>query len=702
MTYQVGIDIGGTFTDCVVIGDGREAHGKSLTTPGNLSDGFFSAIDVAAGELGSDMQTVLAHTDFILHGTTVGTNAIIERRGAKTGLLTTLGAGDALIMMRGHGRTAGLGIDRVGRVSKTYLPEPLIPRRLTEEIPERVDLTGDVVVPLDESALLHAVERLVSRGVQAIAICFLWSFVEARHERRVQEIIRDRWPDLYVTCSADLIPKWGEYERMAAVAVNSYVGPVFAAYLEDLQQRLDDLNYDGTLLIVQASGGVMTPEAAASAALLTIDSGPAAGVTSSVFLAETQDHPNVICTDMGGTSFDVGLIVDKRPARTSSTILGQYEYLVPKIDIRSIGAGGGSYIWFDDVSQSLKVGPQSAGADPGPVCYGRGGQQPTVTDANLVLGYINPESFAGGRMRLDREAAENALRQLGERLGMSAVEVAAGAKRIIDFQMADLIHQMTIQQGRDPRDFVLLAYGGAGPLHAGQYATELGCSTLIIPRAGVASVWSAFGAARSNATSIVERTDLQKEPFDTERINGTFSKLIDQANKIFFEQGIVEEYRRLELSVDMRYRGQVYEVTMPFERYPCSPRDIDILASAFSRRYEELYGEGAGFAGTGTELVNFRVEAVGHIPKADVARLEDAGPEPPPAAAGPPRQVYLPEGGDWADVPIFLGTELRAGNVIMGPAVVDLPDTTIVLHSGQVASVDELNNIVIDLKGGRN
>ena len=697
--YQVGIDIGGTFTDCVLLG-GAEPHlGKSLTTHGDLATGFFDALGVAAAQAGADAATVLAHTEFIFHGTTVGTNAMIERRGARTGLLTTRGTGDVLLIMRGHGRVAGRPIDEVAHASIQLRPRPLVPRRLIEEVSQRHDLNGHEVVALDEAGTMRAVGRLVERGIDALAISFLWSFQNPDHEQRAAALVRERFPDLYVTCSSDLVPKWGEYERTAATAVNSYVGPPLAGYLDDLLAQLGRRGYRGRTLILQCAGGVMTPEEASASALLTIDSGPAGGITGSAGLARTGGSPNVICTDMGGTSFDVGLIVDGQPVRTSSTVLAQYTYSVPKIDIRSVGTGGGSYIRYDPISRSLKVGPESAGADPGPVCYGRGGTVPTITDADVVLGYVNPSRFAGGRIAIDPEAARRALAALGEPLGLDAVEVAAGAIRISDARMADLIRRLTVQQGKDPREFEIFAYGGAGPVHAAGYARELGGARVVVPRGDLASSWSAFGAARSDVGSVLEQTEIQAGEPDAAAVNAVFAALDRRAAAVLDRQGIAADDRVLVRSVDVRYAGQIYEVEVPLERYPCEAGDLALLEARFARRYEELYGEGSGFPGAGIELVNFRVEAIGRVPKPPLQEVAAGSATPPPDAAAEPREVYWTELEEWRRTPVFRGPRLLAGNELAGPAIVDMPDTTIVVRPGMRAFVDGLGSVVIDLAG---
>ena len=393
---------------------------------------------------------------------------------------------------------------------------------------ERVDCKGDVVVELNEEEAERSIRRLVAKRVEAIAICFLWSFKHPAHERRVKAMVEELAPGVFVCCSVDLVPRWGEYERTAATVINAYLGPVTASYMDRVGRRVGGAGLATPVQVMQCGGGVVPASEAARKPLLTLDSGPVAGVLASQFLGEVLGQKNVIATDMGGTSFDVGLVHDGAPVASYQSVVNQYEYFVPRIDIRSIGSGGGSIIWLDESSGSLRVGPVSAGADPGPVCYGRGGQQPTVTDAALVLGYLDPGQFLGGRLRLDREAALASLAPLASRLGLGVVETASGAARVVEHQMADLIRKVTVQKGYDPRDFVVFAYGGAGPVHAGVYARELGAQSVIVPLGGVCSLWSALGAAAADLLHIHETVDILANPFEPARVNAVFAQLEEQ------------------------------------------------------------------------------------------------------------------------------------------------------------------------------
>ncbi|MGH7090093.1 MAG: hydantoinase/oxoprolinase family protein, partial [Stellaceae bacterium] len=414
MSYLVGVDIGGTFTDCVVIDDrGAVTTAKAPSTPDDFSRGMLDAMAAAARRLGLAPDALFPEIALLSHGTTVGTNAIVQKRGARVGLITTKGMNDVIHIMRGSRGVQGRDVRLVVHFPDSRKPDPIVPKRRIAGVSERVDCFGKVVVPLNEAEAEAAIHRLLAEGIEALAICFLWSFLYPEHERRVRAMARRIAPHLFVTCSADLVPKWGEYERTTATCLNAYIGPIASGYLANLDRQLDAKGYRHPLQITQCGGGTISVEKACAAPLLTLDSGPVSGVTGSLYLGAAMGAENIITTDMGGTSFDVGLIAGGKPAFSFTSTVNQYEYFIPKVEIQAIGAGGGSLVRIDETTRSLRVGPASAGAVPGPVCYGRGGTVPTVTDADLVLGYIDPKRFAGAQMRLDRAAAEAAVGALG-------------------------------------------------------------------------------------------------------------------------------------------------------------------------------------------------------------------------------------------------------------------------------------------------
>src|SRR5690242_14140913 len=408
-------------------------------------------------------------------------------------------------------------------------------------------------------------------------------------------MVRRLAPQVFVTTSFEIAPKWGEYERVTATALNAYLGPIMGGYLQRLDKSLQGLGYQHGLQITQCGGGTVPVARAGEAPLLTLDSGPVSGVTASMFLGNAMGEKNVITTDMGGTSFDVSIIHDGKPAYSFISNTDQYEYFLPKVDLQAIGAGGGSLVRVQPDARTMTVGPDSAGAFPGPVCYSRGGTVPTVTDAQLVLGYLDPENFAGGRMKLDREAAFRAIEALGKQIGMSAIECAAGACRIVELHMADIIRKVTVEKGHDPRDFVLFAFGGAGPMHAGVFAGELGIRKVVVPQRKTASTWCAFGAAAADVLHVYEKVDIMRSPFSSEAMNSAWRELRDHAAAQLVREGM--KAGRYALFVDMRHRGQINEVEVPIAGDGVDDTSIEKLAADFFDRYEQLYGRGSSFRG---------------------------------------------------------------------------------------------------------
>jgi N-methylhydantoinase A len=699
-SYLIGVDIGGTFTDCVVIDDkGAVTTAKAASTPDDFAQGMIDALSAASEQLGLPLDRLCREIALLSHGTTVGTNAIVQKRGAKIGLITTKGHNDVIHIMRASRGVSGRDVRRVVHFPESQKPEPIVPKRLIEGISERVDCFGQVVVPLNEAEAEAAIRRLVDKGVEAIAVCFLWSFLHPEHEHRLRDMIRDLAPQVFVTCSADLVPKWGEYERTTAVALNAYIGPLTSGYLGNLDRRLAALGYRQPLQITQCGGGTISVQHAMQAPLLTLDSGPVSGVTGSLYLGRIMGYPNVITTDMGGTSFDVGLIYEGKPAYSYISNVNQYEYFIPKVDIQAIGAGGGSLVRIDERTGTMRVGPDSAGAVPGPVCYGRGGSVPTVTDADLVLGFINPDNFAGGRMRLDQARAQAAIQQIADKLGMGLHECASGIAKIVEFQMADLIRKMTVGKGFDPRDFVLFAFGGAGPAHAGVFARELGVQKVVIPQRETASVWCAFGAAAADVLHIHEQVDIMASPFDAARVNRNLAHLEEAARHRMASDGIAPPRQRLQFSIDMRHKGQIneVEVILPWSR---AEGDYEIpLRESFYETYERLYGRGSSFHGARVEMVTFRVRATAAMPRPRLVAAEAPTERIPGAAQRGHRAVYWDERRALADTPIYDGTALLPGNRLDGPLLVETPDTVVVVRPGQSLAVDAWGNFELRLQG---
>jgi N-methylhydantoinase A len=690
MSYYCGVDIGGTFTDCVLVDDaGAISLAKAPSTPDDFSRGFLDAVAEAARLRGVDPAAIFGEIELLLHGTTVGTNVLVQMRGAKVGVITTRGHRDALLMMRAYGRSAGLPIDKLLHVSRHRKPTPIVPGHLIREVSERVDWAGNVVLELNEEEVREAIEELLAEEVDAIAISFLWGFVNTAHERRVKELLRERAPEMFVSCAHELIAKPGEYERTAAAAVNSYIGPTTANYVRRLDDATRERGYGHPLLIMQAAGGVAPASEVADAPLFTIGSGPVGGVTGAKFLADTLGHKHVIACDMGGTSFDVGLIHEGLPIQSSATTVNQYTFFMPRLLIESIGAGGGSIVWIDEGSGTLRVGPESAGASPGPACYAQGGTRPTVTDANVVLGRYNPENFLGGSMKLDREAAVRAIASVAEPLGMTVEQAAAGALRIVELHMADLMRQMTVEHGLDPRDFVIYAYGGAGAAHASVFARELGCSRVVVPLGNLASTWSALGVMASDVIHVYEHAELLSAPFDAGRINAIFNALEDQARGQLRDEGFEADDVELDRQADMKFTLQIHEVEVPVPGGELSDAELARQTEAFIERYESIYGRGTAFTGAGFQIGVLRVVAHGRLRTPELPRLERGSGAVPIAR----RDVFWDDA--YAATDIYDGDSLRPGDQVAGPAIVEMNVTTIVVRSGERGQVDEYGSFVI-------
>lgn len=699
MAYICGIDVGGTFTDCVVVdSEGAVTVAKSSSTPGDFARGMLDAMAVAAARLEAPEGEFLSQVSALFHGTTVATNAMVERKGVDSAMLLTAGHGDALRIMRGAGRTAGLSPEEYLQISRARKPDPIVPRRRIVEIHERIDAKGQVVADLDEEDARAKIRTLLGRGVRSIGVCLLWSFRNAAHELRLREILEEEADgELYITLSHQLIPKWGEYERGTGTAINGYIGPLVRDYLADLRVKVAAEGMTGPILIMQAGGGLAEAGRVMDVAVQTIGSGPVAGVTGSSRFGREVGQENVICTDMGGTTFDVGLVVDGAPVRRASTVLQQFEYSLPQVDVRSVGAGGGSIAWVDPISKALRVGPQSAGADPGPAAYGKGGTEPTVTDADVVLGYIDPANFLGGEMPLDARLAREAVGTVAARLGMETTDLAAGIVQIVEAQMAELIRQMTVQSGYDPRDFVVHAYGGAGPTHGVGYAAELGARAVIVPLLDLGAVWSAYGVASSDLVELVERTDIMRQPFDLDRLNAALDDAAEVAAARLVEQGVAAAEVAIERRAYMRYTAQINEVSVVLDPGRIDAAGAVEMVERFERRYEQLYGEGSGFAGAGIEVVTVSAEAKGRLAAQAAAR-----PRPAPAPSAEPREtgrreIFWPRERRAIDSSIVAGDSLGPGHAVAGPAVIELPHTTIAIPPGYTARVDELGDCVIEL-----
>jgi N-methylhydantoinase A len=665
MSYRIAVDIGGTFTDCVVIDDqGEHTVAKALTTSGSLADGVFAALAEAATQLDQTISSLLGATKSFVHGTTQATNAIVTRSGARTGLITTKGHEDTLVIGRLYSKIAGLPERELVHSSQLEKPEPIVARELTRGITERVDRDGAVVVELSLAEAAAAIDELVAAGVQAIAVSLLWSFRNDAHERAVATLLAERAPAVFVALSCEVAPVLGEYERGETTALSAYVGPIVVAYLELLERRLREAGLRQPLLVMQASGGLTSVADAAARPIVTLDSGPTGGVLGCLDLARGYGEENVVCTDVGGTTFDIGLILAGRVPLDSEPVIARHSLRMAKVLVESIGAGGGSVAWRDE-GGLLRVGPRSAGSTPGPACYGRGGREPTVTDADLVLGYLDPAAFLGGAMTLDRDAALGALARLGAELGLEPEELAAGIFRIINAQMADLIRKTTIAQGHDPRECVLVAYGGAGPTHAAFYGADIAVKEILIPAGSTA--FSAEGMLTCDRIRVALGAD-QRSLQALER------GLLDQ----FEREGVAPQDVRIERFVEAHYGQQVQTLAVHVE-------PGDEVAPRFEALYEQTFGPGSGLAGSPVQIAGVRVVATLPLEHRPPQEQADGGPDPTPALRGF-RDVHF---GDWINTPVYQGEALEPGNVVAGPSIVERMGDSVVVPPGHEARVDE-------------
>lgn len=704
--YVIGVDIGGTFTDCVVLGDsGDPVIAKAPSTPPEFEDGFIDSVRAAADQMGMSLEDLLGGAKGVHHGSTVGTNALVEGRTARVGLLTTAGHADTTFVMQAGARLMGLEPRYVSNVAAQSKPQPIVPKSLVREVDERIAFDGNAVVDLDEEACRREIESLLEEGVEAIAISFLWATANNAHERRVAEIVAELSPETFVSVSSDVVPRLGEYQRTVAAVINALIGPVTRAYLTKLGERLTACGYDGTLHIMSCTGGLTDADYVRELPLLTIGSGPVAGLIGAGGLARGSGQNgrdggmsglNVITADMGGTTFDVGVVRRGEPVTRATTRYGQYEYFVPTLDVRSVGAGGGSIVHFDDEIGNLRVGPRSAGAIPGPASYLRGGEEATVTDADLVLGYVNPTDFLGGDAERSMEAARAALARAGEPLGFSAEETAMAAARIVDNQMADAIRLASVHQGYDPRDYVMYAYGGAGPVHCPTLAPFLGIRKIVIPLGDLASGWSAFGIAGADALLVEESMVVLNAPFDIDRMNSVWDELEATVSAKLVSQGVAAGDVSLERSIDMKYSLQVNEVRIPAPagRYDAAARET--LIATFEAEYERLYGKDSGYAAAGFSLTLMRVSARATLTDHELRRDGAAAGSEQAEPTGERDVIWYDRGAEPLATPVYAGEGLAGGARVDGPAIVEFPDTTLVLRHEQVASIDPLGSIVVE------
>jgi N-methylhydantoinase A len=697
MAYVVGIDIGGTCTDCVVVDEeGTVTLGKAFSTPPDFSGGILDALEVAATQLGSEVGALLADTRLFLHSTTVAENAVVDGTLARAGVVTTRGFEDTLFAMRGgYGRWSGLTEDEKRNPVDTDKLPPIVPRSLIVGVGERADASGELKAAADDAEIEAAVGTLVASGVDAIGVSTLWSFANPQTELQVAEVVRRLAPDVFLTLSHEIAPVVGEYERTSTAALNARLGPVVRRYLDTLRAKLAEHGFAGQLLVAQAYGGLLPVDEAAERPVGMIESGPVSGLVGSQALGERLGLRNIIAADMGGTTFKVGTVREGLIEYQRESMVLRYHYALPKMDVVSLGLAGGSIVSIDDRTGTPRIGPRSAGSYPGPVCYAHGGEEPTITDVDALLGYLNPDYFLGGRAELDIDRARSVFaEQVAAPLGLDVVEAAAAMYKLANSLFFDLLHKTTVQRGLDPRRFALFSFGGTAGMHVGAYGEELGVSTIVIPHS--ASVHGAFGLVTSDIAHEDQITQPLRAPFDLAAVADVFARLEERITAQLAVEGFERDAMRLTRAVEMRYRRQVHIVTVPFAGDDVSEESMERTVELFERLYEEKYGPQSAYREAGIELVSFRLRGTARVGGHEL-HAEELGVADAAHALVARVEAWVDKAGELQEVPGYDFERLRPGNVVAGPAVVWSPITTLVVPPGQTARLDEYRNLVVSV-----
>ncbi len=678
----MGVDIGGTFTDIVVLDEGSGAL-SLYKTPSTPRD-FWFGVENGIRRVSDSIDRV----SMIVHGTTVGLNAFLMRRGEKAGLVTTKGFRDIYDIGR-HNRESMYDL----RYRK---PEPLIPREYRLEVKERMDARGNVVEPLDEASVRAVARKLKAEGVKSVAVVLIHSYANAAHEDRIGEIFEEEYPEATVSLSHDVAREWREYERTSTVAINAYIRPIVDKYLSNMEAQLEKKGYMKRLFICQSSGGVSSVEVTKLSPVSTLMSGPAGGAVGTAQVSRLEEIPRSIGFDMGGTSTDVCVSLEGGVSIRNEYKIERHPLLVPMVDVQSIGAGGGSIAWVDSVG-ALNVGPQSAGAEPGPVCYDKGGTEVTVTDANLFLGRMNKENFLGGEMKVRLDLAERQIEaKVAKPLGLDKVEAAAGVLRVVNTKMAYAVRAVTVERGLSPREFALVAFGGAGPMHACDVAQELEIPTVLVPVAP--GQFSALGMLYSDIRHDFAWTFLAKtQEVDRSLLEERFAELTKKAEVVLNQEGVPARDTWFVRSVDMRYVGQEWSVNVPFEAAKHGGAGGDKWRRKLEEMFHELHKRNYGHSAPeeATEIVNLRLAAIGQVHKPKTRTLPEGKAKPPAEAEKEPRRVFFP-GVGWNDgTPIYDRDRLLAGNTIKGPAIIEEAGSTTIIPPRWTAKVSQFGNILV-------
>ena len=685
MKYKLGIDVGGTFTDFLLVNEeGHHKIFKTMSTPKEPFIGVTNGLMEISQHLGTSIEQFLSDLEIIVHGTTITTNAALTRNGVKTAFITTKGFKDVLNMRRGL---------RARQYDSRYNPPPpFVKRRDIYTVEERIDRNGNVKTPLNEKEMASIIDKIGQNDYEAIGVSTIFSYINPVNEKRIGEMLQEAFPNKYISLSNEILPQVRVYERNSTIALNAYVGPILKRYLDNAQDGLQKKNFGGLLLIMQSNGGVMSPEISSRFAVNTLLSGPAGGPVAGQFIAGIHGLDNTITVDMGGTSFDVCLIKDRHPTITTEGKIGGYRMALPTLYIETIGAGGGS-IASVDAAGMLQVGPQSAGADPGPVCYGKGGSEPTVTDADLVLGYLSPEFFHGGALTLDKVAAAKAIKEkVADKLGISVNQAAAGIYKMININMSMGVGLVSVAKGHNPRDFAMVVAGGAGPIHAAQIAKDQDVPLVIVPRGS--SVFCASGMLMSDLKhDYVHTYTAEFMKLDRDRVKNICEKLLDEAVVTLKTEGIPKSRIKADFTADIRYLGQFNEVNVDL---PMSlggevrENDIKYLSQLFHKKHDELYGYSMPSAEL--ELINIRLQAIGET---DKPSFRDSPRNPPDSskALKNDRPVFFED--SFVSTPVYDGLLLKHGNLVFGPAIIEEPTTTIVVPPDFDLTCDSYDNYVM-------
>ncbi|WP_010277917.1 hydantoinase/oxoprolinase family protein [Paenibacillus senegalensis] len=682
MSYRLGVDTGGTFTDIALIHEqsGQIHVAKVPSTPHDPSEAVMNGVDEIARKTGIDVREI----SFFIHGSTVATNTLLERNGASTALITTKGFRDVL---------------EIGRQSRPKLYDfrarrikPLVPRNMRLEVNERIKANGEVLIALDPAEVEGIARDLKQQGVQSIAVCLINSYLNDKHEKLIRQVIESVYPEAHITLSSEVLPEFKEYERTSTVAANAYVMPKMKRYLNKLAEDLKAKGVSSELYIMQSNGGIITAESAMETPARTVLSGPAGGILAGMFIVETTPYKDLITIDMGGTSLDTALIENGQPQYTTLSEIEGSPIKLPMIEMHTIGSGGGSIAWIDE-GGALRAGPQSAGAMPGPVCYNRGGMEPTVTDANVILGRINPDSILDGKMKMNLDLARRMMKEkIADPLGLTVEEAAEGILKVVNANMIRGIRVISIEKGHDPRNFTLAAFGGAGPMHAADIGKELGCRTIIIPPNP--GITCAMGMLMADVRHDFVQTALADvSELDLAECNRIIGQLAEEGTQTLTQEGFAPDEIELQVSLDMRYLRQAYEIEVPVSGMALDEQLLESAMEHFHAEHHKVYGFRRD--GERIELVNIRLTAIGNIPKVSFEQHRKSGNGDAAQPTGS-RPVFFK--GQFMETALYDRSSLPTGSVIAGPAIIEQLDSTIVVHPDQTAETDRFGNLIIHNK----